>query len=231
MDSQLELKLVPEACEGGIVGADDVHFSLLECLQPHPNLKKLLVSGYPSTIVPGWMRDPLLLQSIEELRLVSCGYIQSLPFGKLHTLKHLHITECSSIRTMQLEQLPSQLENFRIFGCDHLELITGFGHLDMLKNLSIGWCKTLKSLTMDGLQLVESTELFGDLSHEIPQINRQSISSLTTLRIISCGSLHLLPDWLISSGPPNVFVDGCGCPDYGKSNQVHNFIIIIFIII
>ncbi|XP_078152841.1 putative disease resistance protein RGA1 isoform X2 [Carex rostrata] len=68
MDSQLKLKLVPEACEGGIVGTDDVHFSLLECLQPHPNLMKLLVSGYPSTIVPGWMRDPLLLQSIEELR-------------------------------------------------------------------------------------------------------------------------------------------------------------------
>ncbi|XP_078153033.1 putative disease resistance protein RGA1 [Carex rostrata] len=83
MDSHLELRLVTEACEGGIVGADDVHFSLLECLQPHPNLKKLIVSGYPSTIVPGWMRDPLLLQSIEGLWLTSCGYIQSLPFGNL----------------------------------------------------------------------------------------------------------------------------------------------------
>ncbi|XP_078152504.1 disease resistance protein RGA2-like isoform X2 [Carex rostrata] len=216
MDSQLELKLVPEACEGGIAGIDDVHFSLLECLQPHPNLMKLLVSGYPSTIVPGWMRDPLLLQSIEELRLGSCGYIQSLPFGNLHTLKYLYITECSSIRTIQLEQLPSQLENLIIERCDHLELITGFGHLDILKRLSICWCKTLKSLTMDGLQLVESTELFGDLSHEIPQINRQSISSLTRLTITSCGSLHLLPDWLIPSGPCDVSVYGCGCPDYYK---------------
>ncbi|XP_078152610.1 putative disease resistance protein RGA1 [Carex rostrata] len=219
MDSRLLLKLVPEACEGGIVGEDDVHFSLLECLQPHPNLKKLLVSGYPSTIVPGWMRDPSLLQSIEKLRLKGCGYIQSLPFGNLHTLKYLFIIECSSIRTMQLEQLPSQLEKFEIYGCDHLELITGFGHLDMLKYLSIGRCETLKSVTMDGLQLVESTELFGDLSHEIPQINRQTISSLTMLEILSCGSLHLLPDWLIPSGPCVVRVLGCGCPDYEKSNQ------------
>ncbi|XP_078152838.1 putative disease resistance protein RGA1 [Carex rostrata] len=219
MCSQLELKLVPAACEGGIVGTDDVHFSLLECLQPHPNLKKLLVSGYPSTIVPGWMRDPFLLQSIKELRLVSCGYIQSLSFGNLHTLKELDISKCSSIRTIQLEQLPSQLEKFVIFGCDHLELITGFWHLNMLKKLSIGWCKTLKSVTMDGLQLVESTELFGDLSQEIPQINRQSISSLTWLSITSCGSLHLLPDGLIPSGPCAVLVRGCGCPDYIKSNQ------------
>ncbi|XP_078152837.1 putative disease resistance protein RGA1 isoform X2 [Carex rostrata] len=216
---QLELRIVSEACEGGIVGADDVHFSLLEYLQPHPNLKKLLVSGYPSTIVPGWMRDPLLLQSIEEIWLQSCGYIQSLPFGNLHTLKVLCITECSSIQTIQLEQLPSQLEKFEIWSCDHLELITGFGHLDMLKILYINSCKTLKSLTMDGLQLVESTEQFGDLPHERPQINRQSISSLTMLEILSCGSLHLLPDWLIPSGPCDVSVYGCGCPDYIKTNQ------------
>ncbi|XP_078152839.1 putative disease resistance protein RGA1 [Carex rostrata] len=219
MDSRLLLKLVPEACEGGIVGEDDVHFSLLECLQPHPNLKKLLVSGYPSTIVPGWMRDPSLLQSIEKLRLKGCGYIQSLPFGNLHTLKYLYIIKCSNIRTMQLEQLPSQLEILEISWCDHLELITGFGHLDMLKNLLIHSCKTLKSLTMDGLQLVESTEQFGDLPHERPQINWQSISSLTMLVIRYCGSLHLLPDWLIPSGPCYGSVYGCGCPDYKKYNQ------------
>ncbi|XP_078153694.1 disease resistance protein RGA2-like [Carex rostrata] len=213
VDSQLELDLVPEACEGGIVGADDVHLSLLECLQPHPNLKKLRVEGYPSAIVPGWMRDPLLLKSIQVLRLESCGYIESLPFGNLNTLKYLYIDECSSIRTMQLELLPSQLEILEITGCECLELITGLEHLDMLKALIIYSCKTLKSLTMDGLQLVESSELFGDFSHERPQTNRQSISSLTMLKIEYCRSVHFLPDGLIPSGPCYVRVWCCGCPN------------------
>ncbi|XP_078153847.1 putative disease resistance protein RGA3 isoform X2 [Carex rostrata] len=219
VDSKLVLDLVPGACEGRIVGADDINFSLLECLQPHPNLKVLRVGGYPSAIVPGWMRDPLLLKSIQQLRLERLGYIESLPFGNLHTLKYLYITGCFSIRTMQLEQLPSQLESLYVFCCDHLELITELGHLDMLETLEIGYCKTLKSITMDGLHLVESTELFGDFSHEMPQINRQSISSLTRLSIKYCGSLHSLPDGLIPSGPCDVRVEGCGFPNYKKSNQ------------
>ncbi|XP_078153651.1 putative disease resistance protein RGA3 [Carex rostrata] len=218
-NSELVVDIIPEACEDGIVGVDDLHFSLLECLQPNSNLKRLGVKSYPSAIIPGWMRDPLLLKSIRELTLESCGYIESLPFGNLHTLKYLNIKKCSSIRTMQLEQLPSHLEILDIYDCDHLELITGLGHLDMLKTLDIYFCKTLNSLTMDGLQLVESPELFGDFSHEIRQINRQSIPSLTLLIIQRCGSLHSLPDGLISSGPCDVRVQDCGCPDYYKSNE------------
>ena len=88
-----------------------------------------------------------------------------------------------------------------------------------------------KSITMDGLQLVESTELFGDSSNEMPHINRQSISSLVSLEIKYCFSLHSLPDGLIPSGPCFVVVKGCGGPDYYKFNEVHNFIIMIIIII
>ncbi|XP_078153141.1 uncharacterized protein LOC144548344 [Carex rostrata] len=212
MDSRLELNLVPEACEDGIIGTYDVHFSLLECLQPHPNLKILHVEGYPSAIVPGWMSDPLLLQSIQELMLSSCDYINFLPFGNLHTLKHLKIQACSSIRNLQLEMLPTQLEKLQILECDHLELITGLGNLDMLVELKIFSCEVLKSLTMDGLQLVESTELFGDLSHEIPLIGRQGISSLKRLEIEYCDLLHFLPAG-IQCEPCYVSVRGCGMPD------------------
>ncbi|XP_078149088.1 putative disease resistance protein RGA3 [Carex rostrata] len=218
-DSKLTLDLIPKSLEDQILGEGEVHLPLIECLQPHPKLKVLRVGGYSSPIVPGWMTDPFSLQSIQELWLESCGYIESLPFGNLHTLKYLHITECFSIRTMKTEQLPSQLETLKISMCDHLELITGLRHLDMLETLKISFCITLKSLTMDGLELVESTELFGDFFHEIPHINRQSMSSLTRLVIENCGSLHSLPDGLIPPWPCDVRVQGCGCSDYYKSNQ------------
>ncbi|XP_078153696.1 uncharacterized protein LOC144548857 [Carex rostrata] len=211
--------LLNEYLEDEIVGTDDIHFSLLECLQPHPNLKELRVEGYPSAIVPGWMRDPSVLQSIQQISLENCCYIQSLPFGYLHTFKKLTIHNCSSIRVIQLEQLPSQLKILYISWCYHLELITGLEHLNMLETLDIRTCGTLKSLTMDGLQLVESTELFGEFSHELTHINRQSISSLTKLVIENCGSLHSLPDGLIPPGPCYVDVHGCGCPDFEKSIQ------------
>ncbi|XP_078153652.1 uncharacterized protein LOC144548805 [Carex rostrata] len=211
--------LLNEYLEDEIVGTDDIHFSLLECLQPHPNLKELRVEGYPSAIVPGWMRDPSVLQSIQQISLENCCYIQSLPFGYLHTFKKLTVHNCSSIRVIQLEQLPSQLKILYISWCYHLELITGLEHLNMLETLDIRTCGTLKSLTMDGLQLVESTELFGEFSHELTHINRQSISSLTKLVIENCGSLHSLPDGLIPPGPCYVDVHGCGCPDFEKSIQ------------
>ncbi|XP_078153849.1 putative disease resistance protein RGA1 [Carex rostrata] len=153
--TDLRLRLRLEDCEDGLVSADDRDFSLLEYLQPHPNLKKLCVRYYHSATVPEWMSDPFSLQSIQELRLEFCYNIQSLPFRNLHTLKHLTIEVCDSIRVLQLEHLPYQLEELHIGYCDHLELITG-------------------------PQLVGSTEPIGDFSHGKPRIGRQSISSLTS---------------------------------------------------
>lgn len=61
--SELRLSLIPEACDHGFVGADDVYLSLLECLQPHSNVKKLQLRWCRSTIVPGRMGGPILPQA------------------------------------------------------------------------------------------------------------------------------------------------------------------------
>ncbi|XP_078152898.1 putative disease resistance protein RGA3 [Carex rostrata] len=170
-------------------------FSWLESLQPHPNLKILGVGSYSSATVPGWMCDPCSLQSIQEILLEECDKIQSLPFNNLHTLKHLIVHRCDGFRVLQLEQLSSQLQKLEISGCPCLELITGLGNLHMLATLKISGCEVLKSITMDGLQLVESTEPIGDSSHGKPRIGRQSISTLTTLEILldKCDKIQSLP--------------------------------------
>ncbi|XP_078149813.1 putative disease resistance RPP13-like protein 1 [Carex rostrata] len=86
LKSALILSIIPpESCEGMLFDIDDVDFSLLECLHPHPNLKKLRVRCYPSAVVPGWMRDPSSLQSIQEVLLEYCDNIQSLPRQSSHS--------------------------------------------------------------------------------------------------------------------------------------------------
>ncbi|XP_078153695.1 putative disease resistance protein RGA3 [Carex rostrata] len=203
--SELILSLIPETCEGRLVGADDLDFSLLECLQPHPNLKKLLLRWYPCARLPKWMKDPFSLQSIQQLLLECCISIQSLPFGNLHTLKHLTIVSCSGIQVLQLGQLSSQLRALHILECDHLELITGLGHLDMLAELEICSCKALQSLTIN--------DHFGASSPEKPYIDGETILSLTRLEIRNCDLLRVFPNGLISNGPCSICVLRCGCPD------------------
>ncbi|XP_078152916.1 putative disease resistance protein RGA3 [Carex rostrata] len=189
LKSMLGIMLIPE------IGFHDADFSWLESLQPHPNLRKLGVGFYSSATVPGWICDPCSLQSIQEILLDNCDKIQSLPFNNLHTLKYLVIRDCHGFQFLQLEQLSSHLEKLKISGCRCLELITGLGNLDMLATLKISQCEVLKSIIMDGLQLVESTEPIGDSSHGKPHIGRQSISTLTRLKILldKCDKVQSLP--------------------------------------
>ncbi|XP_078153753.1 putative disease resistance RPP13-like protein 1 [Carex rostrata] len=218
-DAKSELILsVRKSYDGRSVGLDDVDFSLLECLQPHPNLKKLLLRWYPSARIPEWMRDPSSFHSIQEVLLESCEDIQDLPFGNFHTLKHLKVQKCSSIEVVNLNQMSFRLEKLQFLQCDYLELITGLGDLNMLAALKIYSCKSLKLLMMDGLQLVEPAEPFVDSSHEMSHIDRQSIFSLKRLEIEDCDLLYELPDGLIPSGC-DVCVRGCGCPDI-DTNEV-----------
>ncbi|XP_078152914.1 putative disease resistance protein RGA1 [Carex rostrata] len=130
-----------------------------------------------------------------EISLNNFDKIQSLSFKNLHTLKHLVVRYCHGFRVLQLEQMSSQLEKLEIFCCRCLELITGLGKLDMLATLKISNCGVLKSITMDGLQSVESTEPIGDSSHGKPCIGRQSISTLTRLEISlnNCDKIQSLP--------------------------------------
>jgi hypothetical protein len=211
---ELRIRLIKKPYEGEVVG-EMMNFSLLECLQPHPHLKRLRLEGYPCATVPCWLGDPSSLQSIQKIILRDCGRLQSLPFSNLHTLKHLEIWNCSGIQLLLLEQLPSQLENLTISRCEALELITGLRNLQMLVALFIIDCETLKSITMDEHepQLVESTEPFANSYHEKPCDCRQSTSSLTKLKIYFCPLLHFLPSELIPYGPCDVRICDCGSPD------------------
>jgi NB-ARC domain len=212
--NELTIRLLKDPNEDTLIG-EDLNLSLLECLRPHRHLKKLVLEGYPSAILPGWIGDPLSMQAIQEIRLIGCDGLQSLPFSNLQTLKHFKFQSCSGFQVLNLEQLPFQLENLEISWCEELKLITGLQNLEKLAALEINCCKVLKLITMDehGLQLAESTEAGGSSSHEKPRGHQQRTLSLTRLVILCCPLLRGLPYKLERSLSCTVWwVYGCGFP-------------------
>nr|DAD30269.1 TPA_asm: hypothetical protein HUJ06_031737 [Nelumbo nucifera] len=105
-----DLKNKPNLCglelrwEDDNLGEEEVGVEgVIECLEPHPNLKKLKVEGYPRPEIPSWM---LLLPNLVTLELVDCKKLESLPpLGKLHNLNVLHIQGLDAVTHMGNELL------------------------------------------------------------------------------------------------------------------------------
>ncbi|XP_059657096.1 putative disease resistance protein RGA3 [Cornus florida] len=65
--------------------------TVLDALEPHPNMKELIIANYPGTSFPLWMREPVL-ENLVTVQLFGCNNCQNLPpFGRLCFLKELEI--------------------------------------------------------------------------------------------------------------------------------------------
>jgi hypothetical protein len=61
----------------------------LECLQPHPNLKKLFLSGFQGVRFPSWLSS---LTNLKFFRLFKCRKFQHLPpLDCFPSLKEMHL--------------------------------------------------------------------------------------------------------------------------------------------
>ncbi|KAF8039018.1 hypothetical protein BT93_B1536 [Corymbia citriodora subsp. variegata] len=76
---------------------------VLECLQPHKDLRDLTISYYSGIEFPFWLGNPLHV-NIVSLRLCGCHKIRSLPsLGLLSSLKELHIEGLNAVRMVGSE--------------------------------------------------------------------------------------------------------------------------------
>lgn len=81
----------------------EVRYHVLDGLQPHRNLKKLIVHHYASTKFPSWVEDPMFNNTVQ-IRLEGCKKCSSLPqLGMLPNLKELFIKEMSSLQRVDQE--------------------------------------------------------------------------------------------------------------------------------
>ncbi|XP_073008685.1 putative disease resistance protein RGA3 [Typha latifolia] len=117
---------------------------MLECLQPHPSLKRLNILGYRGSLFPRWMCDPSSCTSLESVIIESCQYLRSLPFCNLHSISSLSIVGCHELHLLPQECLPSKLQLLCIQDCLQLKLLSGLQNLMSLNRLNIYKCPELQ---------------------------------------------------------------------------------------
>ncbi|PQP92023.1 disease resistance protein RGA2-like [Prunus yedoensis var. nudiflora] len=145
---------------------------ILEVLQPHNNLKILVIHGYPGIKFPRW--------ALPNIKKFQSYPVSQKGMGNLTSLKSLTIRCCE-----QLSSLPHTLQNLKslhsleISGCHGIMSMPDGGIGEGVQHLS-----SLRSLT------ILSCPWFDALPNGL-----QNVPTLHCLEIISCPNLTALPEW------------------------------------
>lgn len=114
---------------------------ILKALQPHQNLKKVLIKGYPGT------KFPRSLHSLQTLNMRGCCNLERLPnLSQMFHLRHLILTGCEALTSIpfnieelpQLQTLPTFIVDGYYNGIQHLEHVNLHGELK-IKHLQNVW--------------------------------------------------------------------------------------------
>ncbi|RWR74859.1 putative disease resistance protein RGA3 isoform X1 [Cinnamomum micranthum f. kanehirae] len=179
---------------------------ILKGLEPHPNLKRLLVDKYAGIRFPRWMSD-LLLPNLTEIALINCRRCGSLPsFGQLPFLKVLTINGMDdvicidtafygnngtggfpSLKELSIKDMPN-LEEF--FQGSEREIVP------YLVSLTVVSCPKLANLprlpSIESLVLKENNETLVRSSANLTSLETLSIEDFAELESIEDGLLQNL---------------------------------------
>ncbi|CAN6564393.1 unnamed protein product [Malus baccata var. baccata] len=143
----------------------NLHEDILEGLQPHHNLKSLMIENFMGTKFASWMTSDLLPINLTEIILYMCEECEAVPpLGHLPNLRSVLIDHCTNLKSLPISQSQS-IEKLKLRDCPKLRY-TSIQNLLSLRDLVIWGCPTLE----------------GDLS-------LNDCTSLMELRIIYCNGL------------------------------------------
>ncbi|CAI0418711.1 unnamed protein product [Linum tenue] len=143
----LELKWKESSQEANAAG----NLRTLEALEPHENLKELMLSGYSGWSLPTWFSNSL--KNVTRIRLYSCGGLPYLPWlGPLVFLEELTLYHLTCLEYIQTTPPPpsSTSNNAQYLPC--------------LKSLQIGNCHNLISWWSTTMKEVPLFPCFSSLS-------------------------------------------------------------------
>ncbi|KAL3356588.1 hypothetical protein AABB24_017308 [Solanum stoloniferum] len=218
----------PEGCE-----TIDEH--VLDGLQPHPNLKTLLVEDYLGTRFPSWFSEESL-PNLVKLTLSGCKRCKEIPsLGQLKFLRHLKLIglpelefigptfygvevnnngSCSkiqvfpSLKVLLLENMHSLTE---WKGVELMPTTSGVRMFPGLEKLRISNCPVLKS-TPNQFEILRELEIV-EVDSEMPLLNLCSnLTSLVMLSVYDVKELTCFPDEMLRSNVSlqHLSVDKCG---------------------
>ncbi|WCJ39044.1 Disease resistance protein RGA2 [Euphorbia peplus] len=175
---------------------------VLECLEPHNNLRELTVDVYPGFKFPNWMGNPQL-SHLETIEFFHCNNAKTLPpLGQLPFLKSLSICMMEELKKIgrefygegKIKGFPSlkklKLEDMRSLKEWH-EIVDG--EFPVLEELSLSNCP-------DVVNLPKFPSLFNLLlndCHEAVVNSVQFLTSLTSLKISNFRKMDFLPEGLL----------------------------------
>ena len=198
----------------GIEESEEAVESVMESLQPHPNLKKLTMWYYEGVRFPNWMMNDgldLLLPNLVKITLWGCNRCQVLsPLGQLPSLKFLFLWDLDaveymkdypllakpffpSLKTLDIYNMPRSSSNGWGKRSDVAAQQTpSYPYLEdlLLEFIRMELCLQLicASSSLKSLKISDVEDLIS-----FPQ-GLQHLSTLQTLSISRCENLASLPD-------------------------------------
>ena len=178
--------------------ADAIEEEVIECLEPHRNLKELKINVYHGAKFPNWMGYSSL-SHLEKIQLSHCIYCRILPpLGQLPLLKYLSIDTMSKLESISREFCgEGQIRGFPSLEKLKLEDMTS---LKEWHDIEDGDCPLLRELTITNSPNIASLPKFPSLCDLVlDECNEkilgsvQFLSSLSSLKISNFQRLALLP--------------------------------------
>ncbi|KAL7090730.1 hypothetical protein ACP275_12G059100 [Erythranthe tilingii] len=216
--------------------------SVLDGLQPHPNLESLKICGFEGRSFPSWCSNMSALNKLMEIRLERCKECEQVPMlGHLPHLKNLYLIHLVNVRSIgssfyriddkfvSKNTLPNvfpALERLELREMSELlewlevELPSPTPENDQLpvvfprlEYLGIEDCRQLKSAPSH-FPCLKELEI-GEVESELPLASICGINliSLKKLRIESIDGLRCLPNWLFRKNQNLSKLEISGCPN------------------
>ncbi|RVW64614.1 Disease resistance protein RGA2 [Vitis vinifera] len=186
-------------------GGDEGDKSVMEGLQPHPQLKDIFIEGYGGTEFPSWMMNDRRVHcnatfpSLESLELSDMPKLKELWRMDLLAeegpsfahLSKLHIHKCSGLASLHSSPSLSQLEIRNCHNLASLELPPSH----CLSKLKIVKCPNLASFNVASLPRLEELSLRGVRAEVLRQLMFVSASSsLKSLHIRKIDGMISIPE-------------------------------------
>ncbi|KAL9226508.1 hypothetical protein vseg_002314 [Gypsophila vaccaria] len=203
-------------------GRVDNHFDVLDALQPHLNLKLLMITGYDSPNFPSWMMSMMTVNdagipstpfyNLMQVELLYCETCQQLPaLGHLPRLRELSMYSLCSVESIGNGFYhPANNLTRRLFPALKILIISSFEILKewtipedqatvvfpLLETLKIEYCRELIRTPTDfpSLKHLHVNNSLEDLA--LCDVISSTMNPLTSLDINDAPNLVVLPDGL-----------------------------------
>ncbi|KAL5549128.1 hypothetical protein UlMin_004359 [Ulmus minor] len=183
---------------------------ILEALQPHTNLERLVIMGYRGTLFPDWVGHESYCNMVE-LKLFDCTNCCMLPpFEQLPSLRRLRISGFDGFVSIGNEFCCSSLEDLTLERMDSLEWSFGNGQegggFSRLKLLEISACKKL-IVGLPDCCLPSLKRVYISCCEEMVAVS--VCPSLESITVNSCPKLESLLEMGLASNLKDLRIANC----------------------